>query len=103
MATLMRPGRATCELPISAKVEQWEAEEKKYNERTKNKMREDMRMETLMSMLPEKLDEELHVRVITPDSTYSTMMQKIMDHVHRLGSLSGKWNPTPMDCSLLQP
>ena len=101
MAALMRPGRAANELEISAKVEYWEAEEKKYTDRTGNKMPEDMRMETLLSMLPTKLEEELRVRVIQPDTTYSTLRAKIMDHVHRLGSLSGKRVTTPMDCSLL--
>lgn len=61
MAALMRPGRAATELEISAKVECWEAGEKKYNDRTKNRMPEDMRMETLLSMLPAKLEEELRV------------------------------------------
>ena len=52
MSTLMHPAKAKTEAEISWRIEQWEAEERKYNERTRNKFPEDWRLEILVGMLP---------------------------------------------------
>ena len=82
-------------------MEQWEAEEKRYNDRTRNKIPDDWRLEILVAMLPTALEQGFRMRIVTPESTYSGIMQNIMDHVHRLASISGRRQPTPMDSSTL--
>ena len=83
------------------RVEQWEAEENWYNYRTRSKIPDDWRLEILVAMLPTALEQEFRMSIVTPQSTYSGIRQKIMDHVHRLTSISGRRQPTPMDCSIL--
>ena len=41
MSTLMHPTKAKTDVEISWRIEQWEAEERRYNERTRNKFPED--------------------------------------------------------------
>ena len=101
MSTLMHPVKAKTDVEISWRIEQWEAEERRYNERTRNKFPEDWRLEILVGMLPTDLEKEYRTRIVAPDSTYSGIRAKIMDHVHRLTSISVRRMPTPMDCSTL--
>ena len=83
------------------RVEQWEAEENQYNDRTRNKIPDDRRLEILVAMLPTALEQEFRMRIVTPESTYSGIRQKSKDHVQRLTSISGRRQATPMDCSPL--
>ena len=101
MGNLMHPPKSKNEFEVSMRVEQWEAEEKRYNDRTRNKIPDGWRLEILVAMLPTALEQESRMRIVTPEPTYSGIRQRIMDHVHRLTSISGRRQATPMDCSIL--
>ena len=101
MGHLMSPTKAKTEHDISMRVEQWEAEERKYNDRTRTKIPEDWRLEILVGMLPTPLEDEFRMRIVTPDSTHSGIRAIIMDHVHRVSSITGRRAPATMDCSAL--
>ena len=69
-----------------------------YNDRTRHKIPYDWRLEISVAMLQTALEQEVGMRISTPESTYSGIRQKIMDHVHRLTSVSGRRQAKPMDC-----
>ena len=69
MGGLVHPTKAKSELQISSKIEQWEAEERKYIERTRNRIPDDFRLEILVQMLPKQLEDEFRQRIIAPDAS----------------------------------
>ena len=101
MVTLMHPTKSKNEFEISMRIEQWKAELRRYNDRTRNKIPDDRRLDILVGLLPAALENEFRMRTVTTDSTYSGFRAKIMDHVHRLTSISGRRMLISMDSSIL--